>query len=61
MKMPIAEVSPELPEGQPKNIAADPIELARNLLNSLQILLRNGTIREPPLGARATSSEIVGF
>jgi alkylation response protein AidB-like acyl-CoA dehydrogenase len=31
MKMPIAKVSPELAEGQPKNIAADPIELAREL------------------------------
>jgi len=31
MKMPIAEVSPEPAEGQPKNIAADPIELAREL------------------------------
>lgn len=29
--MPIAKVSPELAEGQPKNIAADPIELAREL------------------------------
>jgi hypothetical protein len=61
MKMPIAKVSPELAEGQPKNIAADPIELARELANSLQKLLRNGTIREPPLGTSATSSEIVGF
>jgi hypothetical protein len=31
MKMPIAKVSPEVTEGQPKNIADDPIELAREL------------------------------